>query len=215
MKVKIAKAKPESVADCEAALRALEEKRAELVQRGEKLPEERRNASYDAHVENSLQARRTLNRVAAEIATYATELASLDDAITAAKNKVLIAQAFEADQAKRAKAKESVAVIAAFKKAGHDLDAALRQIAKQGEALNGLLSQLHATTGSNFPSHDQLDTLGYAAVMTALLRTPWARQFRPMQPSQRREFGPLFAGWAEVLENRIKPLLADVEDEAA
>ena len=143
-----------------------------------------------------------------------SELASIDDAIAAAKNRVLITQAVEADAAKRASAKEALPVIAEFKKVGRDLDRALATVADRSAALMDLLRKLHQTTGQNFPSREQLDGLGYAAVMTAVLKTPWGHSFRPIPPSQRREFAPLFDGWAQVIEGRLQPLLID-EDAAA
>ena len=88
------KAKRQTVGDCEETLRALEVKRERLIARGESLPELRRGAAFAAHVEGNAEARRALDKVAAEVATHASELASIDDTIAAAKNKVLIAQAF-------------------------------------------------------------------------------------------------------------------------
>jgi len=203
-----------TVTECNDVLRTLERRREALVARGALLPQLRRDAAYDAHAKDDAASRRVLDEVSQELATHESELASLDDAISTAKVRVIAVQALEDTAAKRAGAKEAVELIAKFKEAGHVMDQALRQITEQGATLNDLLSQLHRTTGGNFPSRDQLDTLGYAAVMTALLRSPWAKRFRPMQPSQRREFGPLFEGWCAVLESRIRPLLED-DDEAA
>jgi hypothetical protein len=62
-----------TVADCEVTLRALDLKRAALVARGEKLPELRRDAAFAAHVEKDPEARKALDRVAAEVASYETE----------------------------------------------------------------------------------------------------------------------------------------------
>jgi hypothetical protein len=109
------------------------------VNRGDRLPELRRNASYAAHVEQNADARDDLDAINAEIATHQSELASLDDAIAAAKNRVVVAQAMEKDSVDRAKAKEAVEVLEAFRKAGHDLDNALRAIADKGAKLNELL----------------------------------------------------------------------------
>jgi len=206
------KEKRQSVGDCEETLRALEIKREQLIQRGEKLPQLRREASYAAHVEKDVKSRHTLDKVAHEAATHGSELESLDDAIACAKNRLLVAKAMEGEVAARAKAKEAIEVVAHFKKLGRDLDEALRLVAERGQELEALLSKLHTTTGANFPTRDQLDALGFSALMTAVLQTPWAKRFRPMQPSQRRHFRDLFDGWATVLDNRIKPLL---EDEAA
>jgi hypothetical protein len=70
-------------------------------------------------------------------------------------------------------------------------------------------------TGSQSPTWDQLDALGFAALQTAIARTPWARRFRPIAPSERRDFGPLFDGWATTLENRLRAKLAEPDEEAA
>ena len=88
------KQKVTSVAEAEEVLRSLEAKREELIARSEQLPELRRDAAFAAHVEGKAEARKALDKVAAEVSTHASELASIDDAIAAAKNKVFIAQAF-------------------------------------------------------------------------------------------------------------------------
>lgn len=88
-------------------LRSLEAKRVELVERGEKLPGLRRDAAFAAHVEPNAEARKALDKVSNELATHSSELASLDEAIATAKNYVLIAQAFEAETAQRARAKDA------------------------------------------------------------------------------------------------------------
>jgi hypothetical protein len=127
----------------------------------------------------------------------------------------VIAQALEADVADRARAREALEIVAAFRKAGHDLDESLRLVAERGRAVADLLAKLHRATGSQTPSWDQLDALGYSALQTAIARTPWARRFRPIAPSERRDFGPLFSGWATVVENRLRPLLTESNEEAA
>jgi hypothetical protein len=204
-----------SLADAQQALTALEATRAAHVERGKQLPELRRNASYEAHVGGDPNARQALDDISNEMLTHQSELASLDDAISHAKVLVLAAQAEEADKVKRVGAAHAMETVDAFRKAGHDLDAALRQVAELGDKLKVLLSKLHAETGISFPSHEQLDALGYASIMTALLSTPWARRFRPMAPSQKRHFRDLFDGWAQVVEGRVRPLLAEAEENAA
>jgi hypothetical protein len=199
----------------EKALADLESKRDALVARVAELPEVRSMAAYDAHVGGNAEAIQTLDQVSAELSSHASDLASIDDAIAAAKKLFQMATSAENYARKRESAKEAVELIAAFKKAGHDMDQALRTIAEMGDKLTTLLGAIHRTTGSSYPTADQVDVLGHSALMTALLRTPWARRFRPLQPSQRRDFGPTFDGWATVLENRIKPLLTEADDEAA
>jgi hypothetical protein len=198
----------------EKALADLEGKRDALIARVAELPEVRSMAAYDAHVGGNAEAIQTLDQVSAELASHASDLASIDDAIAAGKKLFLAAKASEDHDRKRESAKEAVELIAAFKKAGRDMDQALKTIAEMGDKLTTLLMDIHRTTGSSYPSAAQLDTLGYSAVMSALLRTPWRKRFRPLPPSQQRDFGPLFDGWATVLENRIKPLLS-ADDKAA
>jgi hypothetical protein len=205
----------QSSADHEAVLNALEAKRKKLVARGEKLPEMRRNAAYAAHVEKDADARRALDEVAVEVATHASELASVDDAIEAARGMVSIAQAVEADAERRERAREAMKVVAECRQLGHDLDEAFRVIAERGKVLKPLLIKLHEATGGNFPSYQQLDTLGFSALQTAILSTPWAKQFRPIRPGSRRRFSDLFDGWATVTENRLRPLLESDPAEAA
>lgn len=141
-------------------------------------------------------------------------MSGLDEAIAFARNRVLIAQAFVDETARRERAGEAVQILAEFKEAGKALDEAFHTIAEQGGKLNDLLSRLHAASGSHTPSYEQLDVLGFHAMQTALAATPWARRYRPQQPYQRQHFGSLFNGWATSIENRLRPLLTET-DEAA
>lgn len=204
----------QSVAVCEQTLQQLEAKRAKLVERGAELPELRRGASYLAHVQNDAAARRALDAVNAESATHASELQSIDDAIAAAKNKVLIAQAFEADIADRARAARALELLGAFRECGHELDDAFRAIAEKGNLLGGLLGQLHAA-GVRNPTGEQLDVLGHAAMATAIMATPWARRYRHLAPNQRQTFRGLFDNWAAGIENRLRAQLREDDAEAA
>jgi hypothetical protein len=204
----------QTVAACEQTLKQLEAKRAKLVERGAELPELRKGAAYLAHVEQNAKARTALDRINAEVAIYDSELASLDDAIAAAKNKVLIAQAFEADAADRQRAARALELLGAFREAGSELDDAFRAIAEKGKLLGGLLGQLHAC-GVRSPTAEQLDVLGFAAVQTALMATPWHQRFRYLGPSQRRSFGPLFDQWAATAEARLRAQLREGNDDVA
>jgi len=61
-----------TVAECKETLRALEAKRVELVERGEKLPGLRRDAAFAAHVEQNAEARKALDKVSNELATHSS-----------------------------------------------------------------------------------------------------------------------------------------------
>jgi hypothetical protein len=198
-----------SAAECETALRTLEIKREELIACGTDLPQIRRDVAYLAHVEDNVEARRELDRVAAEVAKHQSELDSIADAIAQAKDRLIIAQEAETDKVRRANAKEAIEIVAEFRQAGRDLDDALRVVVERAGTLKELLSQLHRTTASNFPTLAHLDSLGFAALMTAVLQTPWSRSLRPISPSQRREFGPTVDGWANTIEVRLRSLLSE------
>jgi hypothetical protein len=204
----------ESSVAATAVLCELETKRAKLVERGAELPELRKGAAYLAHVERNAEARRALDKVSAEIATYDSELAALDNAIAEAKNRVLIAQAFEAAAADRARAARALELLGAFKEAGHELDDALRTIAETGKLLGNLLPRLHAA-GVKSPTYEQLDALGYQAFATAVMATPWHRRFEHLAPNQRKTFRSLFDAWVMAIAPRLKAQLGDERDEAA
>jgi hypothetical protein len=57
--------------------------------------------------------------VNAEVATHASELQSIDDAVAAAKNKLLIAQGFEAAAADRARAARALEILGAMRRFNH------------------------------------------------------------------------------------------------
>jgi hypothetical protein len=209
-----AKAK-ESVAELEATLAALEAKRAELRERATRLPEVRRSAAYLAHVEGDADARRELDSVADEVARHQSEMDSVADAIAEATDKLHIAQSAAAHKVKRKGAKQAVEILARFKQTGADMDQALAAVVQCGNTSMQLLAELHRASGMNFPTREQVDALGYASLMTAILKTPWARSLRPLPPSQRREFRQTFEAWASVLEGRLKSLLDDAADAEA
>lgn len=204
----------QTVAACEQTLKELEAKRAKLVERGAELPELRKGAAYLAHVERNAEARHALDKVSAEIATYDSELAALDDAIAEAKNRVLIAQAFEAAAADRVRAARALELLGAFKEAGHELDDAWRVVSERSKLLSNLLSQLHAC-GVRVPTHEQLDILGHAAMATAIMSTPWAKRYRHLAPNQRQSFRSLFDAWAVASESRLRAQLREDDEEAA
>jgi hypothetical protein len=204
----------QTVADCEETLRVLESKRAELVARGAELPELRKGAAYLAHVERNAEARRALDKVNAEVATYASELQSLEDAIDAAKNRVLIAQAFESAADDQARAARALEMLGAFQLAGHELDDALRTVAETGKLLGNLLPQLHAA-GVRTPTYEQLDALGYQAFASAIMQTPWHRRFEHLAPNERKSFRGLIDAWVMAMRPRLKGQLGEQEEEAA
>ena len=77
--------------DVEAAeqvIRDLEAKRQKLAERALRIADERRAIAYEAHAADDQKARSKLDKLNAEAATHASELASLEDAISAAQAKL-------------------------------------------------------------------------------------------------------------------------------
>jgi hypothetical protein len=62
----------------------------------------------------------------------------------------------------------------------------------------------------------QLQTLGKYCLLTALGKTPWAREFEVISPTARRNFGDLVATWCEQVDrNTVTPLIGEETKEKA
>jgi hypothetical protein len=180
----------------------LEAKRALLIERGAKLADERRAIAYDAHADGDAKARKRLDQVNAEVATHASELASLDDAIEAAHARAAAAIADVEREKERENALALRAVVNEFAECGRALDAALDQLVAASDQLREHVDRIHAL-GVNSPSHEQVEVLGYQALLTALNRTRWDRRFERLAPNQRRTFEKLVEGWCAQLERAV------------
>jgi hypothetical protein len=133
-----------TVAGTTAVLADLEAKRSKLLAFAEKLSEARKSHAYKAHAVDDPNAKRKLAEVIEATTTNDGVLKSLDEAITEARLKVTLAQAYEQDIAAEAKAKAALELLGAFKEAGHELDDALRTIGEMGNVIANLLTQLQA-----------------------------------------------------------------------
>jgi hypothetical protein len=205
---------PPTVADAESILQRLEEKQKQLTTRGQDLAEQRKVHAYAAHAVQDAAAERELADVIEAIATNDGLLASIAEAVNEAKNRVLIAKAYEADVADQAKAQQILELIGAFREAGAEMDAACRTLSETGKLLGSLLLQLHGL-GVQFPSRQQLDVLGNQALLTAVLATPWGSQYQRLAPGQRQSFRTLCSDWAQMIESRIGVRLGAQNDEEA
>jgi hypothetical protein len=199
----------------EQIVRDLETKRQRLAERGVKLADDRRTIAYDAHADGDAEARNRLDKLNAEAVAHASELTSLDDAIATARERLVAAQQAVARGEDKAKAQQLRQAVAAFAAHGRDLDEALSSVGELGRAMRDDLSRIH-DLGSTFPSHAQLDVLGYGALLTALGGTQWAHRFERLAPNQRRTFTALVATWAATVERGIAQRLGkDQKVEAA
>jgi hypothetical protein len=118
----MSKQQTNTVAACESVLANLQTKRARLVERSAELDNERRSAAYHAHVGHDAEARRTLDKVNGEVATHASELQIVDDAIAQAKSRISVARQDEAKAADRAAAGALRKELATFREHGKALD---------------------------------------------------------------------------------------------
>jgi hypothetical protein len=205
--------RPQTVAAAEAVLRDLTSKRDKFLAFGQRLAEQRKSHAYAAHAADDSDAKRELTNVAATIAVNDSMLASLGEALSEAETKLTIARACEADVADRAKAREVLKLLSAFKGAGHELDDALRTLNQTGRLFVSLVSQLRGFGVG--PSYEQVDVLGGKAVLAALLGTVWGKRFPRLAPHEHRSFRALVDGWVAGPEARINAQLGAQNDEAA
>jgi hypothetical protein len=200
---------PQSVAEAEQVLAGFEAKRGELLAVGEKLAARRRDRSFkslardgDAVLKRDLQ-----QAIAVSMANDAL-VASLDEAIAEAKNRITIARLHEVAAADRARAAQIREMLDGFRRTGHELSDALNTVAETGARLGNLLTQLHGL-GVVYPTGQQLDILGHQAVVSAISATPWSRHYPLLPPDQRRTFRPLVDGWCAMVESRVRAQLGD------
>jgi hypothetical protein len=87
-------------------------------------------------------------------------------------------------------------------------------VAQIGGDMKRSLDRVHGL-GAQSPSHAQLQTLGAAAVLTALMPTPFKLQH--LAPSERRTMCDLAVGWVAMLERVVTALIGpeQLDEEAA
>jgi hypothetical protein len=203
----------QTVAAAEAALRDLGVKYGKLLGFSKQLAEKRKSHAYAAHTSDDSDAKRELTSVVSTTAINDSMLASIQEAISEAETKLTVARAYEADVADRAKAREILELLGAFKEAGHELDDALRTLNETGRQFVSMVSQLRGFGVG--PSYEQVDVLGGQAVLTALLSTVWGKRLPRLAPHEHRSFRALVDGWVAGPEARINAQLGAQNDEAA
>jgi hypothetical protein len=122
-----------NVEAAEKTVSDIEAKRAACVARGTELQEERSNIAFKVHADNDPKARARLDTLNVEIATHASELASLDSALKSAETRLEEARAAE----------HRAAAAAAAKAARHEWSGARKDLEDIDVALAGASSALH------------------------------------------------------------------------
>jgi hypothetical protein len=107
-------------------------------------------------------------------------------------------------------AKRRLELATAFRRVGGLLDEAItaqRCHAWLAVAQEMRLTRMSHETYAVGPTEQQVKVLGLQALLTALHETPWAREFAPIAPKDRRSFQLLSDGWAAMAERSAREFL--------
>lgn len=204
--------KQQSVADAQAVLERINKKLDAIGERAKEISAERQALGFKAHAEADARAIKQLATLAAEAAEIEAERETLAGAMREASLRVVAARNAEAEAAAEVNAKAIRKTLGEFVECGHALQEALDDVGQLGKHQQNLLSELHGL-GVGFPSHEQLSTLGWQAVQTALMNSPWHRRSEHLAPSQRRNFAALVDGWAATVERGLAQRLGEAEQQ--
>lgn len=191
----------------------LEAARLQLIERGKELAEERRKISFLAHTGDA-KARARLDRIIADLGAHGNELASVEDAIIEAGARLNVARVHASLSADREQALDLRDALFDFCDAGEKMDAAFVAIREASEAMRDAHSKMYAL-GARTPSHEQVRVFGLLALQTALMQSPWAKEFPHLAPHERRDFKSLVDGWHDQLTPGIAARIGDEKEEAA
>jgi chromosome segregation ATPase len=203
-----------TVADAEAAISRLEQKRSELLARADELASNRGSVAYKALSEDDAAARATLDRITKQSIEHGSELASIDAALVTAKQKLEVAKQHQAAQRDRDNARELSVVLDQFTQTAAELDRVLADVARLGHTLHQIQAKMYSL-GSPVPNGAQLDSLGFRCLLTACAATPWHRHFQVLAPHERRSFSDLIAIWTDTNRKHLASRLGDPTNEAA
>jgi hypothetical protein len=199
--------KIQSISTIEKALADLTAKRESVVARAAVIADQRKVLGFISLVGHDKDATAKLEKLNTEASAVAGALEGLDGAIAEGQKRLAVARAAEADRADQAEARELAEQLEIFIAAGNEVDAALETLVEAPRRMQRALQKMH-DLGAPRPDHRQFSILSKEALMTALLRTPWAQEFRPLPTAQRRRFADLTASWAAGIRSRITPRLS-------
>jgi len=204
------------VQTAEKTLTGLRRKREACVTHTLALAEDRQRLSFSAHGDGDVAAQKRLSELNRASTTAALELENIDAAIVEANTRLQAARRAEGIAADQARARELRKVLGDFVECGRKLDAATAVLVDEATEFHQALMRMHSL-GCESPTSELVHVNSTLALFTALMRTPWRREFRHLSPGQKRTFAELVAGWAKVIERGIKQRLGavEVESEAA
>ena len=197
-----------------ATLAKLEDKRKQLIEQNIELADERQRISFDAHAGNDQKARARLDKINAAFIAHTSEMASLESAIVEAQARLDASKSTEALQQDREQAKELRLALNRFHELGLIVDDCFADLTSATLEMKIVLDKMHQLGAPN-PSSEQVRVLGAQAVKTALMQTPWAKEFDPIAPNQRRSFKSLVDGWRDMLMPSITRRTGEEKQEQA
>ncbi len=191
------------VEDAKKVLEGLEGKLADARARHVKIVLDARDVSFGAHTIGG-EERKRLDKLEGETAKAAMEVTSLEAAIVTAKRHVADAEAAEADEAERGKAREALQLLDSFSKRGAQLEAGLAAFVAEYVALT---REFH-----------ELDRLGYPPATWSLVQVNMALAIgtklqatnlhqRFLAPHERQDFISVIEGWARHVRGRAEARL--------
>jgi chromosome segregation ATPase len=186
----------------QAAIQRLTNKQQNLVQKTIELSDERSKIAFASHAEGDAKARKRLDQINQEMATMASEHASIESAIEVATERLAAAQRETALAEDRTQAEQLRIVLSRWVELGLTIDDCFIDMNSAAAEMKHLLSTMHQL-GAKTPSHEQVRVLGALALKSALQTTPWAKEFETIAPNQRRTFATLVTGWRDQLTPHI------------
>jgi chromosome segregation ATPase len=191
-----------------AVIAALDDRRRAHIQKQVELDEERKQIAFAAHSGNDGKARKRLDAINLEAASFASEMSSLEAALEEANSRLSAARRDEALQQNRAQAKELRTTLDRFHELGLIMDDCFTDLTSAALEMKIVLDKMHQL-GASRPTSEQVRVLGALAVRTALLATPWSKEFDPIAPNQRRSFKSLVDGWRGQIDQNIAARLGE------
>ena len=196
------------IAACEADIDRLKRGLEAQAARAIELAEQRKAASYAAHVQHDPESRKQLDAINAEIGTHASELQSFDEALVIAHERLRQAQLAQAREQRKAAIKEQQKLTAEFRKIGPFMDRATDDLRR------GLLAlkQNAAAVGKDYRHVAML----HRCLQVAFFGTPLQEYVGVPDSNDRRSFAS-FSGvvnqWCDSNDATLRHELAALDGE--
>lgn len=182
----------------ERDLNNLEEQREAIFSRTKLLDKQREQIAFAAHTGDK-KAKDRLKEINTEAASQGQDIASVEAALTVARNNLNAAKAKEARAADRAQAEQLHAKAAQLKELGEGLDDCFADFHSMAIEMKQLLDDIHQL-GCAAPTHIQLKVFGEICLKTAVMGTPfWTQDFPFLPPNQRKTFASIVTQWVATI----------------